>query len=50
MSDFGERYNRACEELRKECDDMVKSGELTEEMANFRYYMVRDEILDAMPE
>ncbi|EXG87791.1 hypothetical protein K413DRAFT_4691 [Clostridium sp. ASBs410] len=50
MSDFGERYKKACEELQKECDEMVENGELTEEMANFRYYMVRDEILYAMPE
>lgn len=50
MSDFTERYNAACEQLREECDKMVKSGEMTEEDANFRYYMVRDEILEAMPE
>jgi hypothetical protein len=50
MSDFENRYNEACKELRAECDRMVEDGELTEEMANFRYYMVRDEILEAMPE
>lgn len=48
MSDFKERYDAACKALRAECDRMVEDGELTEEMANFRYYMVRDEILEEM--
>ena len=32
-------------ELREECDRMVTDGELTEEEANFRYFMMRDEYL-----
>lgn len=50
MGDFFERYKMAEEELRKECDRMVEEGELTQEMADFRFYMVRDEILEEMEE
>lgn len=50
MSKFFEAYKQLEDNLRKECDEQVKNGELTREEANFRFYMVRDEILDSMPE
>lgn len=50
MSEFFEQYKEACKQLRKECDKIVENGELTESEANFRYEMVKDEILMAIPE
>lgn len=50
MRTFAERYQAACEELKKECDIQVENGELSKEEANFRYFMVRDEILMDMEE
>lgn len=50
MSSFGDRYKAACEALKRECEQQVLDGELSEEMANFRYYMVKEEILMEMPE
>lgn len=41
-------YNAKLEELRKERDEQIASGELTEEEAWFRYEMVKDEILWCM--
>ena len=45
---FFERYKALEQELRRECDQMVADGELTQEDADFRFIMVRDEILDSM--
>jgi hypothetical protein len=45
MSKFFERYKIACQALREDCNRMVEDGELTESEANFRYDMVKDEIL-----
>lgn len=47
---FAERYHTACEELKKECNELVESGELTDKEARFRYFMVRDELLMVMEE
>lgn len=41
-------YLKMEEELWKECQEAVKNGEMTEEEAAFRFYMVRDEILWAI--
>ena len=43
--EFVKLYNAKLEDLRKECEQQVKDGELTEEEASFRYEMVKDEIL-----
>ena len=45
---FGQAYLEAERELRAECDEMVRNGELSEEDAEFRFQMVRDEILESM--
>lgn len=45
MNELCKQYKLMCDELRQECDNMVDEGLLTEEEADFRYYMVRDEIL-----
>ena len=45
---FFERYKELEQQLRQECDQMVADGELTQEEADFRFIMVRDEILDSM--
>ena len=50
MSSFTERYLEADKQLREDCDRMVEDGTMTKEMADFRYYMVRDEILEDMPD
>lgn len=47
-SSFANAYLEAERELRKECDEMVLNGELSEEDAEFRFQMVRDEILESM--
>lgn len=43
-------YLKAEKKLRGECDDMIRSGELTVDEAEFRFMMRRDEILEAMSE
>lgn len=43
--EFVKLYYAKLEDLRKECEQQVKDGELTEEEASFRYEMVKDEIL-----
>ena len=48
MISFAKAYLKAERELRKECDEMVINGELSEEDAEFRFQMVRDEILESM--
>ena len=43
-------YLEAEKELRKMYDDMVESGELTEEEAEFRFMMTRDDMLEDFPD
>ena len=43
--EFVKLYNAKLEDLRRECEQQVKDGELTEEEAAFRYEMGKDEIL-----
>lgn len=43
-------YLEAEKRLRKECNDMVVNGELSQEDADFRFMMIRDEILATMPD
>ena len=50
MSSFYERYKELERNLRSECDQMVADGELTQEEADFRFFMVRDEILESLSE
>lgn len=50
MGKFFEVYQKLDKALRKECDEMVERGEMSEDEAEFRYYMVRDEILEDMPD
>ena len=44
-SQFREFYNKLLEALRAECDEMVRNGECSQEYADFRYDMKKDEIL-----
>lgn len=48
--EFVKLYNIKLQELKEECEEQVKDGELTEEEAAFRYEMVKDEILWTMPD
>ena len=48
ISKFAQAYLEAEKELREECDEMVRNGELSEEDAEFRFQMVRDEILESL--
>lgn len=41
-------YKEMLEDLRRECDEMVANGELSEEDADFRFSMMADDILDGM--
>lgn len=43
--EFSEWYREQERQLREECDQMVVDGECSEEEANFRFLMMRDEIL-----
>ena len=43
--EFVKLQNAKLEDLRKECEQQVKDGELTAEDAVFRYEWVKDEIL-----
>ena len=43
--EFSEWYRDQERKLREECDQMVADGECSAEEANFRFFMVRDEIL-----
>lgn len=47
---FYEVYKEAEQELRDECDELVRSGEMSQEDADFRFMMVRDEILESLIE
>ena len=48
--DIREIYKELESDLRKECDQMVADGELTEEEASFRFIMKRDEIWESLIE
>jgi len=50
MSKFFDLYQAKCKALSEECDRMVADGECTQEFADFRYEMVKDEILEDMPD
>lgn len=50
MGLFYEKYKVLETNLREECDQMVEDGELTQEEADFRFWMVRDEILENIQE
>lgn len=45
---FYEVYREAEQELRDECDELVRMGEMSQEDADFRFLMVRDEILESL--
>ena len=45
---FYEVYKEAEQELRNECDELMRSGEMSQEDADFRFMMVRDEILESL--
>jgi hypothetical protein len=48
--EFVKLYNMKLQELKEECEEQVKDGELTEEEASFRFEMVKDDILYMMPD
>ena len=50
MSKGWEIYQELLADLRSECDEMVANGEYTQEMADFRYDMRKDEILESLPD
>lgn len=50
MDDFGIRYLAAEKSLREECNQMVEDGDLSQDDADFRFFMVRDEMLWDMEE
>ena len=50
MGSFYEKYKELERDLRAECNQMVADGELTQEEADFRFIMVRDEILESLSE
>ena len=45
---FYKVYQEAEQELRDECDELVRMGEMSQEDADFRFLMVRDEILESL--
>ena len=47
---FYKAYRELEKELRDECDELVRSGQMSQEDADFRFWMVRDEILESMIE
>ena len=47
---FYEVYQEAEQYLRYECDELVRRGEMSQEDADFRFWMVRDEILESLIE
>ena len=46
--DFYKAYQEAEQDLRNECNELVRNGEMTQDEADFRFMMVRDEILESM--
>lgn len=48
MNSFYKAYREAENKLRAECDEMVQAGKMSQEYADFRFDMVRDEILWSM--
>lgn len=45
---FTKEYNKRRKALKQECDDMVARGELSKTDGTFRYFMMKDEILQEM--
>lgn len=45
---FCKVYREAEQELRDECDELVRMGEMSQEDTDFRFLMVRDEILESL--
>ena len=45
---FYKAYREAEQKLRDECDELVRTGEMSQEDADFRFLMVRDEILESL--
>lgn len=43
-------YEELLADLRRECDEMVENGEISEEDADFRFSMMADDILEGMPD
>ena len=43
--EFVKLYNMKLNELKAECEEQVRNGELTQDEASFRFEMVKDEIL-----
>lgn len=43
--EFVKLYTMKLYELKAECEEPVRSGELTQDEASFRFEMVKDEIL-----
>ena len=50
MGIFFDIYKEMDKELYEETREQIRNGELTEEEANFRYAMVRDELLESLPD
>lgn len=48
-SKFYEAYQKALEELHQETMELIESGSMSQEDAEFREWMLRDEILESMP-
>lgn len=49
VSKFYEAYQKALEELHQETMELIESGSMSQEDAEFREWMLRDEILESMP-
>lgn len=45
---FNAVYQRLEQELRDECNELVRSGQMSQEDADFKFWMVRDEILESL--
>ena len=45
---FYEVYREAEQQLRDERDELIRRGEMSQEDADFRFLMVRDEILESL--
>ena len=45
---FYKVYQEAEQKLRDEYDELVRMGEMSQEDADFRFLMVRDEILESL--
>ena len=45
---FEQVYKEMEQKLRDECDELVREGTMSQEDADFRFWMVRDEILESL--